>query len=235
MGACRFVRLFDRIQTRSITSSFGEANNADLFGQFNQKSDWKAKPAFEEFVPRHVPMVDGIRRAILEADSAGPGLYGASRRLLLETRSKLPWLHFFKSRVVGRRRPAFCEALGRIEFAGAPEALPKTYHPALELCFHDGITHGEAAAYRNCPMGTIESRLARGRDRARDRQGLRDPPDSGQACPLEVPSSRFSDRNSMPSAGSESPALMARSPRSTIERSPPPRSDPSHRVRRARM
>ncbi len=37
------------------------------------------------------------------------------------------------------------------------------------LCYVQGLTHDQAAARLGCPVGTVRSRLARGRDRLRDR------------------------------------------------------------------
>ena len=57
-------------------------------------------------------------------------------------------------------RPVIDEELGR---------LPERYRAALVLCYLEGHTHDEAAERLRCPVGTVRSRLARGRERLRHR------------------------------------------------------------------
>jgi RNA polymerase sigma factor (sigma-70 family) len=47
--------------------------------------------------------------------------------------------------------------------------LPGKYREAIELCDLDGCTHEEAAGRLGWPLGTLKTRLARGRRRLRDR------------------------------------------------------------------
>ena len=42
-------------------------------------------------------------------------------------------------------------------------ALPRSFREALVLCYLDGLTQEQAAAQLRCPLGTIQSRVARGR------------------------------------------------------------------------
>jgi len=58
---------------------------------------------------------------------------------------------------------------------GALERLPHRYRAPLVLCDLEGQTHEQAAAQLHCPVGTIKSRLSRGRERLRSqlvRRGL---------------------------------------------------------------
>ena len=48
-------------------------------------------------------------------------------------------------------------------------ALPKRYRSAVVLCCLEGLTHTQAAQQLGCPVGTLQSRLARGRQRLQDR------------------------------------------------------------------
>ena len=43
------------------------------------------------------------------------------------------------------------------------DQLPKSFRDPLILCYLDGLTQEQAAAQLRCPLGTIQSRLARGR------------------------------------------------------------------------
>ncbi len=47
--------------------------------------------------------------------------------------------------------------------------LPAGFRAAIVTCYLEGLTHEEAAARLRCPVGTIRSRLARGRALLRDR------------------------------------------------------------------
>ncbi len=49
------------------------------------------------------------------------------------------------------------------------ERLPHRYRAPLVLCDIEGQTHEQAAAQLRCPVGTIKSRLSRGRERLRSR------------------------------------------------------------------
>ena len=53
------------------------------------------------------------------------------------------------------------------------ERLPCRYRAPLVLCDLEGQTHETAAAQLCCPVGTIKSRLARGRERLRERLARR--------------------------------------------------------------
>jgi RNA polymerase sigma factor (sigma-70 family) len=51
--------------------------------------------------------------------------------------------------------------------------LPEHYRSAFILCYLQGKTNEEAAQELGCPKGTVDSRLARARERLRDRLGRR--------------------------------------------------------------
>ena len=55
------------------------------------------------------------------------------------------------------------------------DRLPEHYRVPVVLCDLEGRTHEDAARHLGCPVGTVKSRLARGRERLRDqltRRGL---------------------------------------------------------------
>ena len=47
--------------------------------------------------------------------------------------------------------------------------LPESFRSALVLCYLEGLTQEQAAAVLRCPLGTIQSRLARGRAKLKSR------------------------------------------------------------------
>ncbi len=49
------------------------------------------------------------------------------------------------------------------------ERLPERYRVPIVLCDLEGRTHEQAARHLGCPVGTVKSRLSRGRERLRDR------------------------------------------------------------------
>ncbi len=64
------------------------------------------------------------------------------------------------------------------------ECLPARYRAPLVLCDLEGRTHEQAAVELRCPVGTVKSRLSRGRERLRSRLARR-----GLATPLLDPGS----------------------------------------------
>jgi zinc protease len=122
-----------------------------------------------------------VRRAgsIRNRDVLATWLHGVARRVAV------------RARVNARRRRA-CEqsrgeaATGRSNALGTDQdrveadeirslidlelgRLPVRYRTALVLCDLEGQTHEQAAEALRCPVGTVKSRLARGRERLRDR------------------------------------------------------------------
>jgi zinc protease len=114
-------------------------------------------------------------RSIRNRDDLGPWLHGVARRVAT------------RARVVDRRRRA-AERVGgererdsadRIGGAEGEElrkiiddelaGLPERYRSPLVLCDLEGETHEHAAERLRCPVGTIKSRLSRGRERLRSR------------------------------------------------------------------
>ena len=59
------------------------------------------------------------------------------------------------------RRPSSCERFLDDEL----ERLPYRFRAPLILCDLEGQTHEQAAAQLRCPVGTVKSRLSRGRER----------------------------------------------------------------------
>ena len=113
--------------------------------------------------------------SIRTGDSLGPWLHGVSRRVARRLQS------------VAARRPASAtegEGPGslldrhqgvpedverRLDLEDALKALPADFRHAIWLCYYDGLTHEEAAVKLGCPVGTIRSRLVRGRALLRQR------------------------------------------------------------------
>jgi RNA polymerase sigma factor (sigma-70 family) len=119
-----------------------------------------------------------VRRAdtLWVRDSLGPWLYGVACRVARQSR-KLAVRRAHHERRAAREITRFdspaVECLddqddGRLlheELSG----LPLRFRAPLVLCYLEGMTHEQAAEQLGCPIGTVRSRLARGRDRLRQR------------------------------------------------------------------
>lgn len=119
---------------------------------------------------------------IVEAQALPGWLHGVAYRIALRTRSR-------SNRRQTRERAMDASDLEN-GFSAATEVdpiwrdlrpvldeeldrLPQEYRTPVVLCYLEGKTNQEAAQQLGCPMGTIASRLSRGRDLLRDRLARR--------------------------------------------------------------
>jgi RNA polymerase sigma factor (sigma-70 family) len=163
-----------------------------------------AEIAFATLVERHGPMVIRTCQGILRDDHEAMDAFQATFLVLVRKGPSLwvrdslgPWLHRVASRAARRARAGanrrramergLAEATRRPTeerdglVAAVHEALdrlPDRYRVPIVLCDLEGRTCEEAARHVGCPIGTIGSRLARGRERLRGqlvRRGLARP------------------------------------------------------------
>ncbi|QDV34231.1 RNA polymerase sigma factor [Tautonia plasticadhaerens] len=112
-------------------------------------------------------------------DSIGRWLYGVSRKVAARARTRAKRLH---AREVSSTAIDATEPPGRDSAEKAADRddlrtvildelarLPGRYREAIEACDLDGCSHEEAALRLGWPVGTVRSRLSRGRDRLRGR------------------------------------------------------------------
>ena len=156
-----------------------------------------AGDAFDVLMARHGPMVLGVCRRILRDSHAADDSFQvtflvlARRAAAIRKRESLgPWLHGVARRVALRARVAAMvrrerEARAAIDPSAAePEAdepdigpvlhaeidrLPEKYRVPIIACYLQGRTIDEASRQLGWPVGTVGGRLARARDRLRDR------------------------------------------------------------------
>ena len=117
-------------------------------------------------------------RAIRRRESLGPWLHGVARRVALRARAAAAMRQEREARAAIDPAAAVTEA-GDDELGPALHAeidrLPEKYRSPIVLCYLQGRTIDEASRQLGWPVGTVGGRLARARDRLRDRlvqQGL---------------------------------------------------------------
>jgi RNA polymerase sigma factor (sigma-70 family) len=202
-------------QIRRLAAPQSACTDGDLLRRFQAAGD---ADIFAELVRRHGPLVWGLCRRLLrdpycaedifqaaffllfrkarsirKPDALGSWLHGVAYRLAVRARTRQARLH-------ARQRPLYDtpqpqtgadpshreqEALLDEEIA----RLPARYRAAIILCHLQGKTIEQAAAVLGCAVGTVKSRLARGRGLLRkqlERRGMA--PDAHVAAgPAMVP------------------------------------------------
>ncbi len=167
-----------------------------------ENNNGEAEAAFAVLVARHGPMVLGVCRRSLRnpedvadafqatflvlvrkagsvrvRDSLGRWLYGVSRRVA--ARARVEAARRASRETTGQEiEPEVpAEDFGRLEMLKALDEevsrLPEPFRAAVVLCDLHGLTHEAAARQFGCPVGTVESRLSRGREKLRERLGRR--------------------------------------------------------------
>ena len=151
------------------------------------------RSAFSELVRRHQGLVRGFLRRMLGgasdlADDLAQETFMKAHRNLRGYRGNAAfsvWLCAIATNELRaewrrrKRRAEFCEEDPQDLALSAPEPgehrdlaiglaqLPEAQRAALVLCFEHGLTHEEAAAALECPLGTLKSHVARGKARLR--------------------------------------------------------------------
>jgi RNA polymerase sigma factor (sigma-70 family) len=180
-----------RLLGRRAGAAGDAASDAQLLRRYVESHD---ESAFTELVRRHGPMVLGVCRRLLRDAAAAEDAFQATFLVLVRRASALcwqdsiaGWLHEVAWRVArkARNRPAqrstIQEPAMTAESAAVRDvelgeildealaSLPRHYRTALVLCCFEGKTNEEAAQVLGCPVGTVKSRLARGRELLRKR------------------------------------------------------------------
>jgi RNA polymerase sigma factor (sigma-70 family) len=171
--------------------------DGQLLERFADGRGEAAEFAFSALIERHGPMVLRTCRAILRGDHEAEDAFQATFLVLVIKAGSFwvqdslgPWLHRVACRIAVRAKSAADrrreterraaemarssrgdedrEELGPILHAEI-DRLPSRHRIPVVLCDLEGRTYEEAARHLGCPIGTIKSRLARGRERLRGR------------------------------------------------------------------
>ncbi len=176
-----------------------------------------AELAFAVLIERHGPLVQRVCRGVLRDEHAAEDAFQATFLVLvkkagsLRVRSTLaPWLHAVAYRVACEARSTAARRFRherrvaeRAMEAQLPESdarqnlechlqeelanLAERHRRPIVLCDLQGLTHEQAARLLGTPVGTIKSRLARGRQHLRDRLTRRGLEGSGSALAMALP------------------------------------------------
>ncbi len=192
------VRFGEQIRALFQAGPLGLAGDDRLLDQFQGGEAGRSASAFAALVERHGPMVLGVcRRALADPGLAEDAFQAtflilARRARTVRDRENLtPWLHRVARRVATRakvradrlkrrERPEPREVAvldpDRVEGAEVRAIIDEEVdrlgdHQRLPvvLCCLEGLSHEEASARLAWPLGTVKSRLARGRRRLQER------------------------------------------------------------------
>lgn len=172
--------------------------DGQLLERFVTRTGETGEMAFAALVERHGPMVLNTCQAVLRDEHAAQDAFQATffvlarRARSLWVRDSLgPWLHRVARRAAKRALLAMVRRQAAERKAAEMTAhhsesdvdrgdlrrflheeidrLPERHRVPVVLCDLEGRTYEDAARHLGCPVGTIKSRLARGRERLRER------------------------------------------------------------------
>ncbi len=188
------------IGTLYSMGTIGNLGDGQLLERFATERGEGAELAFAALVERHGPMVLRVCHSVLSDWHDTEDAFQATFLILVKKARRLwvrdsvgPWLHQVAVRTAAgariaaarRRRCDRQSAVASIEEPRDPgddvlallheeiERLPERFRLPLVLCDLEECSHQQAARHLGWPIGTVKSRLARGRARLRDRMTRR--------------------------------------------------------------
>jgi len=185
-------RELDRLFSEGTLAGLGDRQ---LLERYLTRRD---EAAFEALVNLHGPMVLGLCRRILRDPRDIEDAFQATFLVLVRKASAIRdrsllanWLYGVALKVATRARASAIRRRGRetpmngLEASAKPEStdlsgigqvldqelsrLPGKYRVPLVMCYLRGQTHDQAAAELSWPVGTVRSRMARGRELLKQR------------------------------------------------------------------
>jgi|GEM_PF-1924745 len=189
------------VHTLFNVGTVGGMSDSQLLEWYTGRGGEAAELAFSALVERHGPMVLRVCRSLVLDEHEAQDAFQATFLVLVRRAGQLwvrdslgPWLHEVACRVASCARSAATRRR-RLErraaestvrpAAGAVDCdlastlheeigrLPEPYRAAIVLCGLQGLTHEQAARQLGWPLGTLQSRLARGRQQLRGRLARR--------------------------------------------------------------
>jgi RNA polymerase sigma factor (sigma-70 family) len=197
MASVRLSLSQRHLETLFREGSIGTLTDGELLQRFASLRGDAAEAAFAVLVERHAPMVLATCRRLLgevhDAEDAAQAAFlvlARKARTIRNGQAIGGWLHSVAVRIASKakvaaarrrkheqrgveisdRRGAAPELSERYdELHQQVERLPDRLRLPIVLCYLEGLTHAEAARHLGWPVGTVESRLARGRERLKER------------------------------------------------------------------
>ncbi len=193
MAMGRSASVLKQFQTLFQVGAVGGLTDGQLLDRFVQKRD---EAAFAALVERHGPMVWRVCRSRLGDRHDADDAFQATFLVLVKQAHSIRnsetvagWLFGVAARVsvkalAAARRRTLAEQKIAMASTGVVEphdpapwaelyqeldGLPEKYRLPLVLCHLEGLTYEQAAARLHCPVRTVQTRLARGRERLRSR------------------------------------------------------------------
>jgi RNA polymerase sigma factor (sigma-70 family) len=185
------------IQTLFSVGCARNLTDGELLERFASRDEEGAADAFALLVERHGPMVLRVCQSILRKRDDAEDALQATFLILARKASSIrrrdsvvSWLHGVALRVAAcqkgatarRRRHemkatersvADADGEDRVEVAAVLheelDRLPEKYRAPIVLCYFENLSHEQAANQLHWPVGTVRSRLARGREKLRIR------------------------------------------------------------------
>jgi RNA polymerase sigma factor (sigma-70 family) len=197
MGNTQSSSVLRNVQLVVAAGTATGRTDADLLDQSRSADGQSRELAFAALIERHGPMVLRTCRAILRDEHAVADAFQATFLVLLRKSGSLwvrdslgPWLHQVANRVSSGARSAAARQRRLEQLAANPIAstqsdggfddlgpvihqeldrLPERYRAPILLCCLEGLTREQAAGRLGWRMGTLQSRLARGREHLKGR------------------------------------------------------------------
>jgi len=200
-----------------VGSAVGLADSALLDRYLDAEPD-RSTSALEGLVERHAPMVRRVcssvlddhdaaadafqatflvlarrARSIRRSESVGPWLFGVARRVALrhrldEARRRRHERQCAQARPMPGRDQPEPDREAAAQLFTELDRLHGRYRDPIVLCYLEGLSHEQAAARLGCRLTTLRTRLARGKDRLRDRLTRRGITPAAYAGLLTTPS-----------------------------------------------
>ncbi len=184
------------IHTLFVVGTVRDLTDGELLERFAADRNGTSEAAFGALVDRHGPMVWRVCRGVLNDPHDAQDAFQATFLVLVRQANGL-WVRdslgprhqrvalrtakAARSAAARRRRFERAAAVASIVVYDAPDndlarllheeidRLPERFRAPIVLCDLDGRTHEQAARQLGWPLGTVKSRIARGRERLRNR------------------------------------------------------------------
>jgi RNA polymerase sigma factor (sigma-70 family) len=186
-----------QIQTLFNVGTVGGLTDGQLLERFTAGTGEAAELAFAALIERHGPMVLRVCQSVLREPHDAQDAFQATFLVLVRKAGSIrkrdslsSWLHGVACRIAACAQAATARRARHERKAAAGAAsvvadrdpddlasvlheeldrLPEKYRAPIVLCYLESLTHEQAAQRLRWPVGTVRSRLARGREQLRGR------------------------------------------------------------------